>query len=75
MPLISDLYRARAVFGVADSEHNQKLVCSNRFAQVLLNLDIECDFDLVHLDPDSGPEGGPLPHYPPELREFLTPGP
>ncbi len=73
LPLPSDLYHAPALFGVTDSEKNQMLVCSNRFAQVLLDLDIRCDFDLVHLDPDSGPEGGPLPHYPPELLEFLTP--
>lgn len=46
---------------------------TRRFYEFCRSRGLKVDWRPVRLDPDSGPEGGPLPHYPPELREFLTP--
>ncbi len=70
IPPDSDLYRTFEYMGM---EHIYPKIASRRFYEFCKSQQLKIDWYPVRLDPDSGPEGGPLPHYPPELLDFLTP--
>lgn len=53
-------------------EHERVPIVSQRFYRFCVENNLKCGFQPVRLDLDSGPTE-PIPPYPPELREFLTP--
>lgn len=53
-------------------EHERVPIVSQRFYRFCVENNLKCAFQPVRLDPDSGPTE-PIPPYPPELAECLTP--
>lgn len=68
----NDLFGTHERFDTGGDGGRMK-IASKRFYHFCRAHELKVSWTPVRLDPDDGPEGGPLPHYPPELLEFLTP--
>lgn len=68
----SDLFGTHEMFDTGGDGGRMK-IASRRFYLFCRAHELKVSWTPVRLDPDDGPEGGPLPHYPSELLEFLTP--